>query len=107
MGVLDGCEVQFVIEEEQEQLVRDVELIVLRLVVWAPVFALAEFVIASAIFIAVFPDNGWDGCCIAQVIVVTICRVRFIEVAFLHKTQQKESSLVLKFMWQHVQTQAL
>lgn len=71
-------------------MVCDVELVVLYLVVWAPVFALAEFVVAAPIFVAVFPDNRRDGCGVAQVIVVTKCRVRFIEVASLQRISAKE-----------------
>ena len=60
LGVWDGREVEFVVEEEEEQLVCDVELVVLYLVVWTPVFALAEFVVASPIFVAMFPNSGRD-----------------------------------------------
>jgi hypothetical protein len=90
LGVRDGREMQFVVEEEEEQLVRDVELVVLYLVVWTPVFALAEFVVATPIFVAVFPDNRGDGGGVAQVIVVTICRVRFIQVASLQTISVRE-----------------
>lgn len=90
MGVWNGREMQFVVEEEQEQLVRDVELVVLYLVVRAPVFTLAEFVVAAPIFVAVFPDNRGNGGGVAQVIIVTICRVRFIEVASLQNISARE-----------------
>lgn len=90
LGVGDGREMEFIVEEEQEQLVCDVELVVLHLVVWAPIFTLAEFVVAAPIFVAVFPDNRWDGCGVAQVIVVTKCRVRFIKVASLQKISARE-----------------
>jgi hypothetical protein len=52
--------------------VRDVELVVLHLVVWTPVFvlALAVAVVAATVFEAVFHDVGGDGGCAACGVVV-------------------------------------
>ena len=83
MWVFDGREVEFVVEEHEKQVVRDVELVVLNFVVWAPVFALAELVVSSAILVAVFPDCRWYGGCVTQMIRIPICRVRLIMIALL------------------------
>jgi hypothetical protein len=52
--------------------VRNVELVVLHLVVWAPVFvlALAVAMVAATVFEAVFHNVGGDGSCAACGIVV-------------------------------------
>ena len=72
LRVLDGCEMQLVVEKHQEHMVSNVKLVVLEFVVWAPVFALTELVISSTIFVAVFPDSGRNRCCVAQMVRVAV-----------------------------------
>ncbi len=83
LGILNGREVEFVVEEHEEHVVSYVELIILDFIVRTPVLALSELVVASPIFIAVFPDSGWNRRCIAQVVRITICGISLIKVGFL------------------------
>jgi hypothetical protein len=52
--------------------VSDIQLIILGLVVGAPVLALAELVVSSAILISVLPNRGRDGCRVAEMVIVAI-----------------------------------
>lgn len=66
------------VEQDQEHVVSDVELIILNFVVWAPVLAFSELMVAPSIFIAVPPDGGRDGCSVAKVIIIAIGRIRLV-----------------------------
>lgn len=83
LRVLDGRKVQFVVEQHQKHVVRYVELVVLHFIVRAPVLAFPELMVASPIFIAVFPDGGGDRRCVAQVVCISVRGIVFIKVRFL------------------------
>lgn len=72
LRVLDGCEMQLVSEKHQKHVMRNVELVVLEFVIWAPVLALTELVISSTILVAMFPDGRRYGCCVAQMVRIPI-----------------------------------
>jgi len=99
LRILDRREVQLVVEEHQEHVVGDIELVVLHFVVWTPVLAFSELVIASPIFVAVFQDGGWDGRCVAQVVGITICGIVFVKVRLLCKSQQNSNVDIECILW--------
>jgi hypothetical protein len=56
----------------------DVELVILCLVIWTPILALAELVVSATILIAMPPDCGRYGGRVAKVTIISIRRVRVI-----------------------------
>lgn len=63
---------QFVVQHDEEHLVRYVELVVLDVVVGTPVLAFTELVVAAAVFPAVSHDGRRDGSGVRQEVIVVV-----------------------------------